>query len=85
MIRNTFTQMTAGLLAVSFMLIPTISVSAEAGPGVTGSVRPPVQQETGVPYRQEAFATRPAAAAYGDAGSQRAIQQNNTLSDGFRA
>ena len=85
MIRNTLTQMTAGLLAVSFMLIPTISVSAEAGPGVTGSVRPPVQQETGVPYRQEAFATRPAAAAYGDTGSQRAIQQNNTLSDGFRA
>lgn len=47
MIRNTITQMTAGLLAVSFMPIPTVSVSAEAGPGVTGSVRPPVQHGLG--------------------------------------
>ena len=85
MIRNTITQMTAGLLAVSFMLIPAIPVSAEAGPGAAGSSRPPVQQEAGIPYRQEAFAARPAAAAYGDAGSQRAIQQNSTLSDGFLA
>ena len=85
MIRNTITQMTAGLLAVSFMLIPAIPVSAEAGPGAAGSGRPPVQQEAGIPYRQEAFAARPAAAAYGDAGSQRAIQQNSTLSDGFLA
>ena len=52
MIRNTITQKTAGLLAVSFMLIPAIPVSAEAGPGAAGSGRPPVQQEAGIPYRQ---------------------------------
>lgn len=76
--KKTCVKAAAGLLAASLMLACPGAAEADSGPGQTGA-------SPGTVYRRETTVGIPASIPYGDLGSQRAVWQNNTLSDSFRS
>lgn len=84
--KKIYSKAAAGLLAAILLLAGAGTAAADTGPGAASADSTgQADAATGTAYCRETTVGIPASIPYGDLGSQRAVRQNNTMSDIFRS